>query len=123
MLWERSLIFLALYTKCQPFLLCQYIPPSSKMVTLVMKFSNNCVTLSCFGSTISCFLLYDEGISQGTNTAQTIAAQNSETKVKGCMDGSPKTVKQGSTYAAKHGKNVCSNNTYIPSPYVHGIVA
>ena len=38
----------------------QYIPPSSKMVPLVVKFTDDCVPLGCFGSIISCLLsLYE----------------------------------------------------------------
>ena len=36
--------------------LSQYIPSSSDTVPLVVKFSNDCVPLSCFSSTISCLL-------------------------------------------------------------------
>ena len=37
-----------------------YIPPSSKMVPLVVKFADDCVPLGCFGSIISCLLsLYE----------------------------------------------------------------
>ena len=34
----------------------RYIPESSDTVPLVVKFSNGCVPLGCFGSTISCLL-------------------------------------------------------------------
>ena len=37
-------------------LLRQYIPSTSKMVPLVVKFSDDCVPLGCFGSIISCLL-------------------------------------------------------------------
>ena len=36
--------------------LCQYIPSSSKMIPLVVKFTDDCVPLGCFGSIISCLL-------------------------------------------------------------------
>ena len=36
--------------------LLRYIPESSDIVPLVVKFSNGCVPLGCFGSTISCLL-------------------------------------------------------------------
>ena len=36
----------------------EYIPPSSKMVPLVVKFTDDCVPLGCFGSIISCLLSF-----------------------------------------------------------------
>ena len=36
----------------------KYIPPSSKMVPLVVKFTDDCVPLGCFGSIISCLLSF-----------------------------------------------------------------
>ena len=38
--------------------LCQYIPSSSKMVPVVVKFTDDCVPLGCFGRIISCLLSF-----------------------------------------------------------------
>ena len=46
----------------------QYIPPPSEIAPLVVKFSKDCVPLSCFSSTISCLLsLYDWRLSRAHN--------------------------------------------------------
>ena len=46
----------------------QYIPLSSEIAPLVVKFSKDCVPLSCFSSTISCLLsMYDWRLSRADN--------------------------------------------------------
>ena len=46
----------------------QYIPLPSEIAPLVVKFSKDCVPLSCFGSTISCLLsLYEWRLSRADN--------------------------------------------------------
>ena len=56
--------------------LCQYIPSSSKMVPLVVKFTYDCVPLGCFGSIISCLLsLYNWEVNsnEGENSPECLA--------------------------------------------------
>ena len=47
--------------------LCQYIPSSSNMVPLVVKFTDDCVPLGCFGSIISCLLSNNWKVSEKDN--------------------------------------------------------
>ena len=55
----------------------QYIPPPSEISPLVVKFSKDCVPLSCFGSTISCLLsLYEWRLSRADNGSPECLAHN-----------------------------------------------
>ena len=55
----------------------QYIPPPSEIAPLVVKFSKDCVPLSCFSSTISCLLsLYDWRLSRADNGSPECLAHN-----------------------------------------------
>ena len=55
----------------------QYIPAPSKIATLVVKFSKDCVPLSCFSSTISCLLsVYDWRLSRADNGSPECLAHN-----------------------------------------------
>ena len=55
----------------------QYIPPPSEIAPLVVKFSKDCVPLSCFGSTISCLLsMYDWKLSRADNGSPECLAHN-----------------------------------------------
>ena len=55
----------------------QYIPAPSKIATLVVKFSKDCVPLSCFSSTISCLLsMYDWRLSRADNGSPECLAHN-----------------------------------------------
>ena len=55
----------------------QYIPPPSEIAPLVVKFSKDCVPLSCFSSTISCLLsMYDWRLSRADNGSPECLAHN-----------------------------------------------
>ena len=55
----------------------QYIPAPSEIAPLVVKFSKDCVPLSCFSSTISCLLsMYDWGLSRADNGSPECLAHN-----------------------------------------------
>ena len=55
----------------------QYIPPPSEIAPLVVKFSKDCVPLSCFSSTISCLLsLYNWRLSRADNGFPECLAHN-----------------------------------------------
>ena len=55
----------------------QYIPLPSEIAPLVVKFSKDCVPLSCFGSTISCLLsMYDWRLSRADNGSPECLAHN-----------------------------------------------
>ena len=55
----------------------QYIPTPSEIAPLVVKFSKNCVPLSCFSSTISCLLsVYDWRLSRADNGSPQCLAHN-----------------------------------------------
>ena len=55
----------------------QYIPSSSKMVPLVVKFTDDSVPLGCFGSIISCLLsLYDWEVNSKEDDSQECLAHN-----------------------------------------------
>ena len=55
----------------------QYIPSSSKMAPLVMKFTDDCVPLGCFGSIISCLLsLYDWEVNSNEDDSPECLAHN-----------------------------------------------
>ena len=47
--------------------LCMYIPSSSNMLPLVVKFTDDCVPLGCFGSIISCLLSNNWKVSEKDN--------------------------------------------------------
>ena len=55
----------------------QFIPAPSKIAPLVVKFSKDCVPLSCFSSTISCLLsMYDWRLSRADNGSPECLAHN-----------------------------------------------
>ena len=55
----------------------QHLPPSSKVAPLVVRFSEDCVPLSCFGSTISCLLsTYDWRVSRNEDGSPECLAHN-----------------------------------------------
>ena len=55
----------------------QYIPTPSEIAPLVVKFSKDCVPLSCFSSTISCLLsMYDWGLSRADDDSPECLAHN-----------------------------------------------
>ena len=55
----------------------QYIPAPSEIAPLVVKFSKDCVPLSCFSSTISCLLsMYDWRLSRADNGSPECLAHN-----------------------------------------------
>ena len=55
----------------------QYIPAPSEIAPLVVKFSKDCVPLSCFSSTISCLLsMYDWGLNRADNGSPECLAHN-----------------------------------------------
>ena len=55
----------------------QYIPAPSEIAPLVVKFSKDCVPLSCFSSTISCLLcMYDWKLSRADNGSPECLAHN-----------------------------------------------
>ena len=53
---EREYLMMCLKPSIPDQELHRYIPTSSDMVPLVVRFSSGCVPLGCFGSTISCLL-------------------------------------------------------------------
>ena len=57
--------------------LAQYIPSSADMVPLVVKFSDDCVPLGCFGSIISCLLsLYNWEVNSNEDDSPECLAHN-----------------------------------------------
>ena len=55
----------------------QHFPPSSKVAPLVVRFTEDCVPLSCFGSTISCLLsTYDWRVSRRADSSPECLAHN-----------------------------------------------
>ena len=55
----------------------QYIPAPSEIAPLVVKFSQDCVPLSCFSSTISCLLsMYDWGLNRADDGSPECLAHN-----------------------------------------------
>ena len=55
----------------------QYIPSSADMVPLVVKFTDDCVPLGCFGSIISCLLsLYDWEVNSKDDNSPECLARN-----------------------------------------------
>ena len=55
----------------------QYIPAPSEIAPLVVKFSKDCVPLSCFSSTISCLLsMYDWGLNRADDDSPECLAHN-----------------------------------------------
>ena len=55
----------------------QYLPPSSKVASLVVRFTEDCVPLSCFGSTISCLIsTYDWRVSRNEDGSPECLAHN-----------------------------------------------
>ena len=53
---QREYLMMCLLAPVSAKSLPQHLPPSSKVAPLVVRFSEDCVPLSCFGSTISCLL-------------------------------------------------------------------
>ena len=55
----------------------QHLPPPSKVAPLVVRFSEDCVPLSCFGSTISCLMsTYDWRVSRNEDGSPECLAHN-----------------------------------------------
>ena len=57
--------------------ICQYVPASSEMVPLLVKFSKDCVPLGCFSSTISCLLtMYNWRLSRSEDNSPECLTHN-----------------------------------------------
>ena len=68
--------------------LLHYIPISSEIVPLVVKFSKDCVPLSCFSSTISCLLsIYNWRLSRADNGSPKCLAHNVVSLFNPCTPG------------------------------------
>ena len=74
---KREYLMMCLLAPIPEQSLPQHLFPSSKVAPLVVKFSEDCVPLSCFGSTISCLLsTYDWRVSRRENSSPECLAHN-----------------------------------------------
>ena len=74
---QREYLMMCLLAPVPEKSLPQYLPPSSKVASLVVRFTEDCVPLSCFGSTISCLIsTYDWRVSRNEDGSPECLAHN-----------------------------------------------
>ena len=74
---QREYLMMCLLASVPEKSLPQHLPPSSKVAPLVVRFSEDCVPLSCFGSTISCLLsTYNWRVSRNEDGSPECLAHN-----------------------------------------------
>ena len=74
---QREYLMMCLLAPISEKSLPQHLPPSSKVAPLVVRFTEDCVPLSCFGSTISCLMsTYDWRVSRNEDGSPECLAHN-----------------------------------------------